>query len=165
MIVSVVEGRCDVNRRGGNRVNRNRHRRQHRVSLVLHGGAGVSVEALVIRVRDPMAAVVPAQNHRATERHRRAESTKNLKLFAIVFQVVNLVRTKCETCLKFRKLPMNQEEEGSRKVVKPNAGFSRGELRNSSHERSVRQSSSVKRGRSAAECQRERCKTMQVPAV
>lgn len=77
---SVIEGRRDVNGRGGNRVNRNRHRRQDRVPLVLHGGARVSVEALVIRVRDPMAAVVAAQNHRVTERDRRAENAQNLKL-------------------------------------------------------------------------------------
>ena len=77
---SVIEGRCDVYGRGGYRVNRNRHRRQHRVSIVLHGGTRVSVDALVIRVRDPMAAVVAAQNHRAAERDRRAENAKNLKL-------------------------------------------------------------------------------------
>lgn len=73
---TVVQGRVDVQRRGGHRVHRHGDGRQY---LVIVGADVSAVEIAVIAVSQGMVAVVTAENHRVAVRQRGAEESHRLK--------------------------------------------------------------------------------------
>lgn len=78
--VSGVIERCgDVHRCSGNRVHRDRHCRQYRVSFVVGGSCCVSFETLIIGICDPVASVVTAQNHAVAVRKRCTQEAQYLE--------------------------------------------------------------------------------------